>query len=114
VTLNCNRSAVRHAQLGVILFLLATVCATQALPQFGRPPARTAPAGGLQMVEYVYNGQKYQFRILGGEVRQIMQDGKILLMVNAGTVMAFPGADLKAAGAAQDAYKASLSSQLTV
>ena len=35
-----------------------------------------------------------------------MQDGKILLMVNAGMVMVYPNADLKLAAGAQDALKA--------
>lgn len=94
-----------------VLFIFLLVVLGSSAPrvwsQLGRPSPPVMPGReGLKKVDYVHNDQKYQFWIIGGEVRRVMQDGKPLLMVNAGTVMAFPGVDLKAAAAAQDAYNA--------
>jgi hypothetical protein len=68
---------------------------------------RRAPSSDLiKRVDYTYQGQKYQFVVMSGEIRQVSQDGKVLLMVFGGTVRPFPNVDLKAAAAAQEALKA--------
>ncbi len=87
--------------------LSVPLCASHAWAQFGRPPANDY----VKTVDYKYNGLPFQFRLMGGEVRQVLQGGKVLLMVSAGTIMVFPGADVKAAGVAQDALKAYQASQ---
>jgi len=68
---------------------------------------RRAPASDLvKRVDYTYQGQTFQLVVISGEVRQVLQDGKVLLMVMGGIVRPFPNVDLKAAAAAEEALKA--------
>jgi len=85
-------------------------CVLQAFAQFGRSPAKRS---GMNTEDFVYNGQKYQIMVLGGQFTGgqynetvVSLGGKMLLIVMNGTMTAYPGADLKDAAGAEDAYKA--------
>src|ERR1700685_4474465 len=69
-------------------------------------PRRGPSSDLVKRVDYTYQGQKFQFVVMSGEVRQVLQDGKVLLMVSGGIVRPFPNVDLKTAAAAQEALKA--------
>jgi hypothetical protein len=97
-------SAARGVLITVlVIFITAVAFVPPANGQFGR---FGAGRGGMKTVNYDYKGQKYQIRLLNDQPFYVMQGRKILLMISNGTVMPYPGVDLRTAADAQDALKA--------
>ena len=90
-----------HVLLG-ILFLAACIVAPSAFGQYSRPSRQ----GYIKDVPYVYNGKQFVIRLYGGAVNQVLQDGKMVLMLSGGNVVPFPGLDAHLVADAEDALKA--------
>jgi hypothetical protein len=84
---------------GVFALFLCTVCASA---QFGRSRA----ASPIKTDNFTYNGQSYQVVVLNGQPMQVKLNNQILLMVNNGVVMGYPGLDANLIEGAKSALKA--------
>ncbi len=83
----------------VLALLLCSVCASA---QFGRPRG----ASPIKTDNFTYNGQSYQIVVFKGQPMQVKLNNQILLMVNNGVVMGYPGLDANLIEGAKGALKA--------
>ncbi len=63
-------------------------------------------ASSVKDVPYVFNGQQFVFRLIGADVRQVLLNGQVILMLANGTVVPYPGIDAHLVANAEDALKA--------
>lgn len=101
MNLTPDRCAVPQARLALILcFLLA---ASTAFGQYGK-----GREGYVKKVPYVYNGQEFNIVTYGGQPAQVAVGMQVVLLISAGNVLPYPGADAHLVANAEDAYKAYL------
>jgi hypothetical protein len=86
--------------LCVVLALF--LCAVCASAQFGRPRA----ASPIKNDNFTYSGQSYQIVVLNGQPMQVKLNNQILLMINNGVVIGYPGLDANLIEGAKGALKA--------
>jgi len=93
---------VRVLCLTIFCFVLLSNDVPAASGQYGR----AGQSGVMSDVPYVYNGQQFIMRSLRGQLRYVLQDNKVVLMVSMGNVVPFPGIDAHLVANAEDALKA--------
>lgn len=82
--------------------LAVFLCAVCASAQFGRSRAGSP----IKNDNFTYNGQSYQIVVLNGQPMQVKLNNQILLMVNNGVVIGYPGLDANLIEGAKGALKA--------
>jgi hypothetical protein len=86
-----------------LLFVFCFLCGS-AIPSAQAQYQKRASS--VKDVPYVFNGQQFVFRLLGSDVRQVLLNGQIILMLANGTVVPYPGIDAHLVASAEDALKA--------
>jgi hypothetical protein len=81
-------------------FLLA---ASTAFGQYGK-----GREGYVKKVPYIYNGQEFNMVTYGGQPAQVTVGMQVVLLISAGNVLPYPGADAHLVANAEDGYKAYL------
>lgn len=99
MSLNPDRCGASRVRLALVLcFLLA---GSTAFGQYGR-----SREGYIKRVPYVFNGQQFNIVTYGGQPAQVTVGTQVVLMISAGNVIPYPGADAHLVANAEDALKA--------
>ncbi len=101
VNLNRKIFSVCAAVRLLLAFCLLVSLIPATFAQFG-----AQKRGGVKDVPYTYNGQQYVMRLIGNDVRQVLLNGQVILMLSNQTVVPYPGIDAHLVANAEDALKA--------
>ncbi len=83
----------------VLLLSLGSVCASAQI-------VRSRAGRAVKIDNFAYNGQSYQIVVLNGQPVQVKLNDQILLMINNGVVIGYPGLDANLIEGAKGALKA--------
>jgi len=86
-----------------LVLLLAIYCGLSSRMVAAQAPTQTR---GAQRVDYTYQGHTFRFTIIGGDIRQVLTDGRSPMLVQDGKIKPFGDADPKAVALAQEAIGA--------